>query len=164
LPFFRLTDVLLVRYPFLNDARKSGRDMGMKRLNSRISAGRFLRDQSGSQTLEAVIWLPIFFTMLALVINVSMVFFDQSQIMRVVQNANRAIALGTFTTTTEVEEYIIANLAYMTDTLEVSAAVSGSFVTTTVVVPALELMPVNFLSDYFSDTKVTVIASHLVES
>ncbi len=139
--------------------------MIVKRFNPRAFPGSFLRDESGSQTVEAVIWLPIFFTLLALVINVSMVFFDQSQILRVVQDANRAMALGMFSTTGEVETYIVYKLAFMTDQFDVSAALEGGFVTTTVIVPAMELMPVKLpVGDYFSDTSVTVVASHLVES
>ena len=139
--------------------------MIVKRFKSGAFPGKFLREDSGSQTIEAVIWLPIFFTLLALVINVSMVFFDQSQILRVVQNANRAMALGAFSTTDEVEAYITDKLAFMTGAVDVSALLEDGFVTTTVIVPAMELMPVKLpVGDYFSDTNVTVVASHLVES
>lgn len=124
---------------------------------------RFAREEDGSQTIEAIIWMPIFVTVLALVINVSLVFFDQSQMLRVVQDANRALSMGMFKSDTDVEKYVLENLAYMSDSIEADATVADGFVTTTVTVPALDLMPVKILGGYFSDTKVTVVAKHLLE-
>ena len=124
---------------------------------------RFIRDEAGSQTIEAIIWMPIFVTVLALVINVSLVFFDQSQMLRVVQDANRALSMGMFQSDTDVENYVKENLAYLSDSVKAEATVADGFVTTTVTVPALDLMPVRIPGGYFSDTKVTVVARHLLE-
>lgn len=66
---------------------------------------RFFRSESGSYTIESVIWLPIYVFILALMMNVSMVFFNESQLLRVVQDGNRSFAVGRITTLDAVERY-----------------------------------------------------------
>lgn len=137
----------------------------MKRIAESLKAfgQRLLKDEDGSQTIEAVIWVPIFVTVLALVVDVSLVFFDQSQILLVVQDANRALSLGKFDDSAQVEAYVSENLQYLSDAVSVEAEVIDGFVTTTVTVPAMDLMPVRMPGGYFADTTVTVVAKHLLE-
>ena len=57
---------------------------------------RFWCDQDGSATIEAVLWIPMFFFMLLLVMEGSLIFNAQSLAMRIVQDTNRAIAVGIY--------------------------------------------------------------------
>lgn len=57
---------------------------------------RFRRDERGSATIEAVLWLPMFVIFFVMIADVSLVFFRQTEVMRVVQDGNRALSVGRF--------------------------------------------------------------------
>ena len=54
----------------------------------------FVKDENGSATIEAVLWLPIFLFIILLVFDVSMTFYNQSQLSKVTQTASRHYAVG----------------------------------------------------------------------
>jgi Flp pilus assembly protein TadG len=130
-------------------------------LKSRVAA--FLKCEDGSFSIEAVIWTPIFVILLAVMINVSTVFFNESQMLRVVQDANRAYSLGRLETEDETEQYIKAQLAYLSGAFTVQTTKSASVISTTVSVPATELMPMNLMSSAFSGTMLNVSGQQLIE-
>lgn len=137
--------------------------MARNRIHARRFFRSFLRDETGSQTVESVIWFPAFITILALVVDVSLVFFDESRILLTVQDANRALSLGKFDTSSQVETYVADSLQFMSDSVSVVSQVADGFVTTTVQLPAMDLMPVRMPGGFFSDTTITVVAKHLLE-
>ena len=124
---------------------------------------RFYRDERGSFSIEAVIWIPIFTIILALMINVSTVFFNESQVLRIVQDANRAFSLGRLENEQETEDYILAELDYISSAFTVDTTLSSSVVSTTVSVPATELMPMNISSSAFSSLIINVSGQQLIE-
>lgn len=124
---------------------------------------RFASDEDGSYSIEAVIWMPIFAILLAVVMNVSLVFFNQSQMMRVVQDANRMFSLGRFDDVSEVDTYVLTNLSYLTDNLTVNSTVNNGLITTQTSAPATDLMPMNFLRGTFTGTQISVTATHIIE-
>ena len=72
--------------------RNSQGDFSLGRLfRARVIAGlgRFKRDKTGSATIEAVLWLPLFFAAFGLMTDAAMVFNGHSRVMRVIQDANR---------------------------------------------------------------------------
>ena len=138
---------------------------GRKRPSQRKvkSLERFLRDDDGSFTIEAVIWMPIFAIILALIFNISMVFFTESQLLRIVQDANRAFSLGRLDDTTATENYITNALAYLDTTVAVTTTLDGGIISTVLNVPAVDLMPMSFMRDQFRDIAITVRSQQLVE-
>lgn len=52
------------------------------------------RDEEGSASIEALLWIPMFFLVLVLSVQVAMIATSQSRVMRIVQDGNRAYALG----------------------------------------------------------------------
>ncbi len=133
----------------------SGRKLGSRKT--------FWRDTSGSATLEFVIWLPIFATLIALVMNISMVFFTESQMLRVVQDGNRAFSLGRLENNVAVEDYILSRLTYLQANITVATTISGGFVQTTLVAPASDLMPFNLIRSAFNGVNINVNAQHIIE-
>jgi Flp pilus assembly protein TadG len=123
----------------------------------------FCHSENGSATIETIIWMPIFAMLLGLIMNVSMVFFNESQILRIVQDANRAFSLGRLDDAAAVEAYVEDELSYLNAALTVSAQVSGGFITTTLSAPASDLMPFNFMAQAFSSINVGVSAQHIIE-
>jgi len=130
---------------------------------TRNNVRAFYRDEDGSFAIEAVIWTPIFVIILALMINLSTVFFNESQVLRVVQDANRAYSLGRLETEQETEDYITAQLAYMSSAFTVETTKNGGMITTSVSVPAMELMPMNLMTSAYDTLVLNVSGQQLIE-
>jgi Flp pilus assembly protein TadG len=94
-----------------HDCKAQNMSPGMFR--SDVSLKRFLAAEDGSYTIESVIWLPIYVFILAIMMNVSMVFFNESQILRVVQDGNRSFAVGRISSLEAVETYVTDRIAYL---------------------------------------------------
>ncbi|TMM55103.1 TadE/TadG family type IV pilus assembly protein [Sulfitobacter sabulilitoris] len=124
---------------------------------------RFWRCEDGSYSIEAVIWMPIFALILAVITNVSIVFASESHMLRVVQDANRAFSLGRHDTTTETEDYIRANLAYLKAQLTVTSVLQGGTILSNVSIAASDLMPLSFFTSAFEGVDVNVTAQHIIE-
>lgn len=123
----------------------------------------FYRDEAGNATIESVIWLPIFAILLTLIMNISLVFFSESQILRVVQDGNRAFSLGRLDDATAVENYILNRLSYLDANITIATTISGGFVMTTLKVPASNLMPLNIMTGAFEGVNMNVSAQQIVE-
>ncbi|MEX3315473.1 TadE/TadG family type IV pilus assembly protein [Sulfitobacter sp. PS-8MA] len=124
---------------------------------------QFLNDEGGSATIETVIWLPIFGFALALIMNVSMVFFTESQLTRIVQDGNRAFSLGRLADGAAVENYILGQLTHLDADLSVVTTVDNGFVRTDLEASAGGLMPLNLARSAFDSVKIRVSAQHVVE-
>lgn len=70
----------------------------------------FARNEDGTATVEAVIWLPTFFYILILSVNVTMIFHGYSRVLRVVEDANRGLSIGRIGTATDAAQAIKDNL------------------------------------------------------
>lgn len=69
-------------------------------------ARRFARDEGGSVTVEAVIWLPIFFFILMLVTDASLAFFSKAQAYRIIESGNRAFSINKDSTPATTQTWI----------------------------------------------------------
>lgn len=129
----------------------------------RGSLREFLRSEDGSYTIESVIWLPIYVFILAIMMNVSMVFFTESQLLRVVQDSNRSFSVGRITTLAAVEQYVIERLAYLDANPVVNSQLVDGIIYTDLAIPATELMPFSMLHKFFASTSIVVSAQQVVE-
>lgn len=127
----------------------------------RIAA--FITDQEGSYTIESVIWLPIYVFILAIMMNVSMVFFNESQMLRVVQDSNRSFAVGRINTLEAAEQYVRDRLSYLEVTPVVNSQLVDGIIYTDLSVPATQLMPFSMLHKFFAGTNIIVSAQQIVE-
>lgn len=127
----------------------------------------FWRDEAGSFTIEMVIWMPIFAILLAIIMNLSMIFFYESQMLRITQDAVRAFSLGRLTEN-EAEQLIANELAYLDAEISIDIALIGDSGRPTaaqalVVTNAAELMPFDLMSFAFTDVNVGVTTQYLIE-
>lgn len=106
---------------------------------------RFLRDDDGSFTIESLIWLPIFVAVLCMTADTAIIFAKQSQVMRVVQDANRFYAVGRFASNTATQDYILNLVRPMSPNATAVSTLSNGIITTTVSMPARDLMATGFL-------------------
>jgi hypothetical protein len=54
---------------------------------------RFKEDQRGLATIESLLWMPLFFFLFILIVDISLVFYGKSEVLRFVQNENRTLAV-----------------------------------------------------------------------
>lgn len=121
-----------------------------------------VKDTSGSATVESVLWIPIFFGFFVFIADVSFIFYGQSQIYRVVQDANRNLSIGRLETELETEDFITNALLTLSPNSTVTTTINGGTVTTKVVTPTSDLMATGLITS-FIDIDLNIGSSHLVE-
>lgn len=146
------------------DRRRQGRAPGW-------SPRRFARDEAGAVTVEALFWIPFFFSVLMLITDVSMAFFAKAEAFRIVQNANRLYSIQAeyadgqyMDTAAEVETWI--ETAYSERSLGADAitdvTTSTAVVSTRMTIPIPDVMLFNIFGTA-SDWVMTVNSQHYIE-
>ncbi len=123
---------------------------------------KFRKDQEGSATVEAVLWLPFFVIIFVMIADVSFVFHRQSQALRVVQDANRAFSVGRLNSTIETEDFVLAGIAAYTTGASVSTTVTSGIIRTTTLIPVDDMTAVNFFR-FLRGYNVEVTSEHYLE-
>jgi len=93
----------------------------------------FKRREDGSATIEAVLWLPAFFYILALSVDTTMIFHGYSRVIRVVEDVNRGISVGRIKTVDEGKTKIASALSNYKGVTSDIKVVDGVVVTTVAV-------------------------------
>ena len=122
----------------------------------------FRKDEGGSATLEAVLWLPVFISFMVLAADASFIFFGQNQAYRVVQDANRNLSIGRLQSEEEVVDYVLERLSSISPNATVTAIIDGGIIASVAKIPVTDLMATSFFSA-FLDVELTVGARHFVE-
>ena len=132
-------------------------------------ARRFIRHDNGGVTIEAVLWMPVFVALLCLVADASLIFGRQAEVLRVVQDANRAMSVGKFGTDGDIDATEVAE-AYIKDRINglaphatVDTTVTSGVIRTVVTIPSSDLTantPIGFLDSL----TIEVAAEHLSEA
>jgi Flp pilus assembly protein TadG len=123
---------------------------------------RRLADDAGSASIEAVIWMPIFIFLIALVFDASMIFMNRAHILRAIQDGNRAYAVGRIDTLEATADAIAAGAARFGATVEPQSTRLGNVIQSVVSVRAGDLSAVGLLQP-FANLQLTVFAHHLIE-
>jgi len=132
------------------------------RLNSARSLARFANREDGTATIEAVLWLPFFLALFGLLADVSMVFYGQSRILRIAQDANRNMSIGRLATPADTQNFVITQLGGLGGVATASTTVTAGLITTTVSIPmtALDMFG---MAGIFKGAQMNVRAEHLME-
>lgn len=124
---------------------------------------RFRRAEDGAFTVEAVMWLPVFLFLFCLIADASLIFGKQAQVLRIMQDANRAMSVGRITSADSAESYIAGQISSLTTNAVITTTVSGGVIVSTVEMPAGDLTATGFISS-FTDLTIRVTAQHLSEA
>lgn len=122
----------------------------------------FVRRDDGSQTIEAVIWLPIFVAFLALVIDVSTIYNRQAEMMRVVHDATRSYSTGKIASAELTEKYIENAVKGYAASADAVTTIDNGIIHTTLKVIATDLMPIDIFEP-FREKYVVVSIQQLAE-
>ena len=126
---------------------------------SLLSFGRL---QDGAATIEAVLWTPVFLILFGMVTDTSTVFGRQAEILRIIQDSNRSLAVGAFQSVQQAEDYIIKKVAVFSGNTTVAVAIVDGIISTSVSVPAADLTSTG-LFDAINTLTITVGASQMSE-
>lgn len=132
------------------------------RLRKRILG--LLRDESGTATIESVLWLPVFIAFFCMIADASFIFFGQNRAYRIVQDANRNLSVGRLVDSGEVEAFVTASLADFAPNSVVQSNINSTsgIVTTVVSLQASDLVATGLITAFLEST-ITVGSSHFVE-
>lgn len=86
-----------------------------KRLSSRL-----WRDEDGSATIEACLWLPFLIIFFIMILDAAMIFANHARVLRIVQDGNRAYAVGGFADCDAVEDWVEARVQMLAPTATAS--------------------------------------------
>ncbi|MCV2869257.1 pilus assembly protein [Defluviimonas sp. WL0002] len=105
-----------------------------------VSRGKnFLRRDRGAATIEVILWLPFFLGLFSLMVDLSMIFNNQSRIMRIIQDGNRNYSIRRLTTNAETETYVEGRIASISANANAVTTNAAGLITTTVTVPLADL-------------------------
>ena len=103
----------------------------MTRLRKKFpSLAAFTRREDGAATIEAVLWLPALFYILALSVDTTMVFHGYSRLIRVVEDVNRGLSVGRISSIAEGKSKIANSLSNYKGVSSDIKIVDGVVVTT----------------------------------
>ncbi len=147
---------------------------------------RFKNDERGTATIESLLWFPLFFFLFILIIDASFLFYGKAQVLRFVQDENRALAVwvgkeadwtakelaAEARLKSRIEDLMLnpnaSELAAITVSIEKvpnvdeSGQIDGEIIQTKVSLPGQPLMAVGSLPE-FSSTRISVRAQHYRE-
>jgi Flp pilus assembly protein TadG len=128
----------------------------------------FGRREDGTATIEFVLWLPILVLLISLTADAALIFGAKANVLRVIQDANRAASIGRFKEEPDfevaVENYVRTNIGnYARHATIATEVIGGNVVSTTVTIPSSRLMAVGFLGQLTGIT-VTINAQHMLEA
>ncbi|NND41391.1 MAG: hypothetical protein HKO04_04855 [Silicimonas sp.] len=123
---------------------------------------RFHRGEDGVVTVETVLWIPMFFFVFGLVVDVAMLFHGQAKVLMVTQNGNREFSIGNITMA-GAETFIETEMAAQSIQVTATTAEIAGLARTVVSIPATELQVLGYFN-VFPGLNLTVTAEHTIEN
>lgn len=106
--------------------------------------------------------MPIFVAILGLVADASIAFNRQALALRVVQDANRSLSVGRFTTREQAEDFIVARVRGFSPNATAETTVSAGIINSTVRLPAQDLRAIGLIP-LLNGLALNVSAHHMAE-
>lgn len=107
--------------------------------------------------------MPFFLVLFAMVVDVSLVMGGQAEVLRIVQDTNRAVSLGRYQNLEDARQYILTEITPLSTNPTVTIDVVDGIITSVVVIPARDLTATG-LFDGLADVDIVVRAEHLSEA
>ena len=123
---------------------------------------KFAKNQDGNATVEMTLWLPFIFAFFLAIGEIALVFYGQSRVLEVAQDATRQASIGRLQTSDELSTYVTNRLAPMTQNAVVQSGSSKGIITTVVSVPMNDLAPFGFFTNLIA-ANVTVATHQVAE-
>ena len=122
----------------------------------------FKDDESGSATIESLLWVPLFVYLLVLITDVSLAFYGKAQALRILQDGNRALSVRRLDDAPAARQYILGLLAEYSTNAQVTTTITDGVITSTAMLPVRDLMAIGSIPG-FSQTAINISAQHFLE-
>ncbi|MZR15472.1 hypothetical protein GQE99_20880 [Maritimibacter sp. DP07] len=122
----------------------------------------FARDTRGSATVEFILWVPVVVAMFCLIVNVTVLYFSQNEVLRAIQDANRNLSIGRLSSEVDAENYVMQRISGKLPNAVVDSAITAGVVTTSVSYPASDLIFFNLFKQ-ITDLTLSASAGHVIE-
>ena len=125
---------------------------------------KFRDDETGTATIESLLWMPIFFFLFVLITNASFIFYGKAQALKIIQDGNRTFAVGRITDADDAKDAIEVKLVKLANgqPVEILMDVTDGVITTTATISAIDLMPVKVATN-FTNLRITINSAHFKE-
>jgi hypothetical protein len=139
----------------------------MPRSDAQRSGKGFLRGESGAATVEAALWIPFFVLLVALFADASFLFNRQAQMLRTVQDVNRAFAVGQFASPEQVQDRLTELYQPYSDQIQVESVYDttrpgGGLIRTSLSIPARDVVSIGIIAS-LTDFDLTVVSEQYRE-
>ena len=122
---------------------------------------KFRSDESGSTTVEFVLWVPFIFAFVLIAADATLAFMRQSQMWQVSRETARIVSRHGMDAST-AETYAASQARIGSISPAVDVAIDGGDVTVTMSMPAEAMAPFGVL-EFLSNTNVTTQVTHTME-
>ena len=122
----------------------------------------FATCESGSSTIEAVVWVPLITYLMTMVADFSFVFYGKANALQLVQDSNRALSVGQVSTTAEVEDLVRKGMGAGAENIVVQTQVDRGIIRTELLVPASVFATVRAVPG-LSQIKVAITSQQFLE-
>lgn len=126
----------------------------------------FRKDNDGSATVEALLWVPVIGYFMIMIADVSFVFYGKAQALRILQDANRAYSVGSITSEAATEARITSVYSSMFSGKtpdSVKTDVVDGIIISTIKVPATNHVSIGSIP-FITNVVVTVTSQHYEET
>jgi|SRR6056297_3651513 len=123
---------------------------------------KFKRSESGTATVEAMLWFVFMSLFSVLVVDSTNAFYSYSGIAQSIQDGNRQLSIGRFKSEAETEFYIEQQLTPIYANADARVVLNGNMAETTVTIPWASFGTVGYLSS-FGSRSVSFNTIHRVE-
>ncbi len=119
-------------------------------------------EEDGSATIEVVLWLPFILAIFTLIVDATVIFHNHSNVLRIVQDANRGLSVGRYESEQEAEDQITNRLAGLSANVTADTDILGGVINTVVTIPASDMDIIGFWAG-IRDITLTIRAQHFKE-
>ncbi|MBT8458733.1 MAG: pilus assembly protein [Litoreibacter sp.] len=133
---------------------------GLRKFATKVE--HWVNDERGTATIEAVLWIPLYVVVLTFIADVSAIYHNQAQVMRIMQDGNRQYSVGRLASIEETEAFIEGQLAGFADNAVASTEIIDGVIHSSVSVPSSDLDSVGTWAR-INDITLVVRSQHLKE-
>jgi Flp pilus assembly protein TadG len=123
---------------------------------------RFRASERGSGTVEMVLWMPIVVLLLVLITDASFIFNRRSEMLRTVQDGNRAFSVGRLTSIEETQTFVATRLRVYAPSALVTTTLVDGIITTQASVELDDLLTFGLIPE-ISLGRMSVQSQHFLE-
>jgi len=115
---------------------------------------KFLRDERGSQTIQFVVWFPLWFVLIILITDASLLYYAHTEMSTVARDTARRLTSGSLTGIPEAQNYAVGKLGNLSYQVNVEYD-TDTTMAVQISVPVVEVVPFGLMIKAFIPTRLT---------